>query len=243
VYNEKRDISRVLLKVPRFRQHPGECAIAAASTMAAFYDDSITYKCTRELLTPAQRKKGLWTSQQARLLNQLGYGKVTIVTADLLLVDYSWVGLNKEELIEKLKKLRAYYGRKRDTDSKVWVSDFLVWLEDEFCDNHLVISQDFPYYIKRDLNNGRPVGASFNWTSMHKFTKSKEKKKSNGDIGGESEEHAVVIRGYDKCGVFIVDSHFQYYKGKRAKFRNGYYKVSWERFLVNAPYGDLLLVG
>jgi len=234
---------RVLLPVKRWRQRPAECGIAAASALASFYDDSVTYKKAREMITPARRKRGLWTSQQARLLNQLGCGKVTIITADLELIDYSWVGFSKEELIGKLKKLRAHYGRKRDKVAKMWVNDFIEWLEDESCDNQLIISQDFPYYIKRDLSNGRPVGASFNWTSLHKFSKSKEKKKPNGDIGGESEEHAVVIRGYDEKGVFIVDSHSQYYKGKRARFKNGYYKVSWERFLVNAPYGDLLLVG
>jgi len=231
---------RVLLPVKRFKQKPAECAIAATAAIANFYDREVTYNGIRHL-APARVRDGLWSSQQGRLLNKLGYSKVTVVTADLSMVDYSWVDLSKEELIGKLKKLRAHYGRKRDTYSKKWVNDMIEWLLDEICDNQLKISQDFPQYIKRYLNNGRPVGASFNWTSLHKFKK--EAKKPTGDIGGDIEEHAVVIRGYDEKGVFIVDSHCQYYKGKRARFKNGYYKVTWEKFLVNAPYGDLILVG
>ncbi len=232
---------RVLLPVRRFRQKPAECAIAATAALANFYDGAVTYTKIRHLVSDKTKKTGLWSSQQGRLLNKLGFGKVTIVTAELSMIDYSWIDLSKEELIEKLQQLRAYYGRKRDSYSKRWVNDMIKWLSDETCDNQLKISQDFPFFIKRYLNNGRPVGASFNWTSLHKFIKGA--KRPTSDIGGDPEEHAVVIRGYDEKGIFIVDSHWQQYKGKRAKFKNGYYKVTWERFLVNAPYGDLILVG
>ena len=34
---------RVLLNVKRWKQHPSECAIAAAATLASFYDKEVTY--------------------------------------------------------------------------------------------------------------------------------------------------------------------------------------------------------
>lgn len=236
---------RVLLPVKRFKQQPSECAIAAASSLANYYDDSITYKEVRELIPAVRRKQGLWSSQQGRLLNSLGFTKITIVTAELSLVDFSWADLSKEELLKKLRKLKAYWGRSREWEVQRWVNDLIEWLADDNFDNQIKISQDFSSYIKRYLNNGRPVGASFNWTALHKFKKATPRKGKSPwrDIGGEVEEHAVVIRGYDEKGVFIVDSHTKHYNGKHAKLKNGYYKVNWERFLVNAPYGDLILVG
>lgn len=231
---------RVLLSVKRNKQLPGECAIAAAATLASFYDESISYDEVRDLVPRKVRVDGLHTSQEARLLNQLGCGKVTIVTADLEIIDFSWADLPKSALIQKMKQLRAYYGRAR-RDSKEVVDDMIDWLETEGCDNQLKIDQDFPKYIRRYINNGRPVGASFNWTSLHKFTKRGES--VNDDIKGESEYHAVVIRGYDEDGVFVVDSHSKHYRGRWKKYKNGFYKVRWEKFLVNAHSGDLILVG
>ncbi len=233
---------RVLLNLKRWKQRPAECAIAAATTIAHFYDKDVTYEEVRELVPRSIRKNGLWTSQEARLLNELGFGKVTIVTADLDLVDFSWSDFEQDDIVDKLKKLRAHYGRARDKDSKKYVHDMIQWLEDEDCDNQLRIDQDFPKYIKRSLKSGRPVGASVNWTALHKFSKS-AKGKPNGDISGYTEYHAIVLRGYDEKGVFVVDSHTQFYKGRLKNIQNGYYKISWEKFLVTAPTGDLILIG
>jgi hypothetical protein len=52
------------------------------------------------------------------------------------------------------------------------------------------------------------------------------------DIKGEILEHAVVLRGYDDKGLFVVDSEEQ-----------RYYKLSWHDFLLNVSSGDLILVG
>ncbi len=233
---------RVLLNVKRWKQKPEECAIAAASCLASFYDNDIKYSSVRKLIPPKVRKKGFYSSQQAKLLNQLGYSKVTIVTADLDYVDFAWSKLDQEALIKKLKKMRAYCGRAGQVEIKNLVIDMIGWLELEGYDNQLRIDQDFPKWIKMYLDNGRPVGAAFNWTALHRFSKGKVRP-GDDDIKGGEEHHAVVIRGYDDDGVFIVDSHSQFYKGKWAKYRNGYYKISWNKFLTNAPIGDLILVG
>ena len=233
---------RVLLNVKRHVQRPSECAIAAVTALASFYDDDITYNEVRTMIPKRKRRNGLYTSQQARLLNRLGYTKVTVVTADLEMVDFTWADLSKEALLCKLKRLRAYYGR-AGSENKEIVHDMIEWLEAEGYDNQLRIDQDFPRYIRRSLDSGRPIGASFNWTALHKFSKSGKKGSLDGDIKGEPEHHAVVLRGYDDKGVFVVDSHSSSYKGRWKKYQNGYYKVSWEKFLVNAHAGDLILLG
>lgn len=235
-------MNRVLLPVKRFKQQVGECAIAATASLAHFFDHDIDYEDVRELVPKRIRRKeeGLDTSQQARLLNQLGFEAVTIVTADLNLIDFGWAKYTKKSIIRRMKMLRAYYRKTKEKALVVYVDDMINWLEDDRYDNRIIIDYEFKKHIRKQLARGVPVGAAVNWTSLFKF--SKGDRRQNGDIKGVGEDHALVLRGCDDEGVFVVDSHTKYYVGKRAKYRNGYYKLPWDKFLVNIPGGDLILL-
>ncbi len=232
---------RVLIQgLKRFRQKPAECAVASAATLANYFDSEVTYKKVTRMMPYSEKKDGLITSQQCILLNKLGFECVTIVTADQTIIDFAWAKLRKKSLIKKIKSKRAHYGRARNKDAYVEVDYMVQWLEDDRYDNSLIIDYDWRKYITRSLNRGYPVGANFDWTTMHRF--SKGSRGDRGDITGETEDHSVVIRGYDREGVYFVDPHWECYNGKRAKYRNGYYKVSWDTFLINTT-GDLILIG
>ena len=233
-------MDRVLLSVKRFKQQPSECAIAAAASLANFFDPEIDYKDVRELVPKRIRKQGLDTSAEAGLLNQLGFESVTIVTADLNLIDFGWAKYTKKSIVRRMKMLRAHYRRQKEKELVEYVDDMITWLEDERYDNNIIIDYEFKKHIKKQLARRVPVGAAVNWTSLFKF--SKGDRRQNGDINGTQEDHAIVLRGCDDKGVFVVDSHHQYYTGKRAKYKNGYYKLPWDKFLVNVPAGDLILV-
>lgn len=242
-------MERVLLNVKRYKQRPSECAIASTAALAHYFEPSIDYKSVREIVIKNKMgytgefqdiKSGLYTTEQARALNQLGFGNVTIVTADLNLIDFSWCKYSKKSIVRRMKKLRAYYRRQKDEDNRHYVNDMIKWLEDDRYDNNVVIDYEFKKYIKKQLDKGIPVGAAINWTSLFKF--SKGNRRQNGDIEGVAEDHSIILRGYDAKGVFVVDSHHKFYTGKRAKFKNGYYKLPWDKFLVNIPSGDLILV-
>lgn len=233
-------MERVLVEgIKRYKQFPSECAFAATAALANYYDAKVNYGILRSLVPPSKRGDGLHTPQQGMLLNQLGFSNVTIVSADHEMFDFSWSKLGKKALISKLKKTKEYW-RRKDKDVAESLKFYIEWLSDSDCDNQLKIDYDFPKYIRRHLNAGHPVGASFNWTAMFKLAKSG--KVGWNDISGEAEEHAVVLRGYDKEGVFVVDSQYNAYRGKLRKYRGGRYKISWSKFLVNAPYGDLILI-
>ena len=193
-----------------------------------------------KLVSKRQRKDGLYTSEQGRLLNKLGFEVVTIVTANLDLIDFSWDGLSKKCVIQRMKKLRTHYKRICDKCFARYVNDMILWLEDSDYDNQIIIDNEFKKHIKHQLNRGIPVGALINWTSLFKFTKGS--RCNNGDITGVGENHAIVLRGYDNKGVFVVDSNVDHFTGKRKKYRRGYYKLLWEKFLVNIPGGDLILL-
>jgi len=114
------------------------------------------------------------------------------------------------------------------------------WLSDEECNNQLIIDWDFAKHIRRGLDSGRPVGASLSWTSFFKMPKDRDGE--NDPIRGYPDDHAIVLRGYDKDGVFVVDPHYEVYRGRLKRYRNGYYKIPWDKFLVNIPQGDLIII-
>ena len=234
-------MSRVLLPVKRFKQKPAECGLCTIASLANFFDSSIDYNTIRKTVSNTDLNKisrsGMYTSQEARLLNKLGFKKVKIVTADLNLIDFSWAEFDKSELIQRMKVLLSHYKKKKDHHNHLYVKDMIKWLEDERYDNSLVISNDWKKHIERQLNHNVPVGAAINWTSFFKFKKGHHS--VNGDITGSSIDHAFVIRGFDDKGVFVVDSHTKSYTGK---YRKGFYKIAWDKFLVNVPCGDLILL-
>lgn len=232
---------RVLLSVRRFNQFDNECAVAAAASIANYYDPELDYSDVRQLLPQRIRKNGLYSSQQARLLNRLGFGAVTLVTSDLDIVDYSWSHLSKRGLLKKLGRLLSYTKRTFNYNLAFIVEDLIEWLADTEFDNELVIDHDFAKYIRHSLDRGHPVGISVNATSMFRMQKGPWKKDS--DIKGQYEEHALVARGYDAKGVFLVDSDHGFYTANWRRYQRGYYKVPWEKLLVNMPFGDLILVG
>jgi hypothetical protein len=232
-------MDRVLLSVKRFKQFPAECAIASAASLANYYEPEIDYEEVRSMLPAKERPNGLYAYEQAILLNEMGFYNATIVTSDLTLVDFTWQKLSKKRLIGKLRKLLIYYRRTGGSLEKT-VKAMVEWLDNEEYNNRLIIDHDYPKYIRRTLDSGRPIICSFNWTSMFKFPKYA----SRGDpsIVGEADEHSVVLRGYDSDGVFVVDSHYEAYRGKNTKYRKGYYKLPWPKLLINMQFGDLLWV-
>jgi hypothetical protein len=71
---------------------------------------------------------------------------------------------------------------------------------------------------------------------------SKEDENGNIDtINGDYMEHAVAANGYDDNGVWIVDSHHEFYKYKRKKYRKGFYKISWENLMSCMMQGDVII--
>lgn len=233
-----RDKNRHLLRVKRYNQQAEDCTVAAVSSIANFYDPEINYKTVRKLVSEKDRKEGLFISQAARLLNKLGFNKISIATADLTFVDFTWAKFTKEKVIEKLQEVESYYIEEKNTCNANVVKDMRDWLSDPEYDNNLIIDNDWAKYIKRNINAGRPVLASFNLTGAFKFRKSAGDGCYSNDISGEPDSHAVVIRGYDDNDVFIADSNK--YRRKE-KYKTGFYKLPWTRLVTNMPSGDLIL--
>jgi hypothetical protein len=223
------------LKVRRFLQEPGCCGIAAAASTANFYDSEVNYSIASRICK--NDGEGLFTPDIARLCNRLGFTKVTIISADIGLLDFEWAHLKKPDLIQQLKRSYRY---NPDPGSRESAGAYVKFLTDRDHDNDLIIDLHFGKYIRKHLSQGKPVLASFNWNLFFEFPKWNEQGKPD-PIKGEFEEHEVVIVGYDNNGVDIVDSHHEMYQGKLSKYRSGRYRMDWETLHTVMGFGDLIL--
>jgi hypothetical protein len=224
-----------LLKLQRFLQKPGECAIAAAASIANFYNKKVDYKLTRKIAKPDG--EGMYTPEIGILLNKLGFEKVTIVSADIRLLDFKWATLSKEGLIKQLK-IAGRYGS--DSEDRYISRQYRNFLLDSKSDNELAIDLHFGNYIRKTLDSGIPLLANFNFNLFFTYPKCDDSGK-NDPHKGDFSEHEVVIYGYDDNGVNILDSHHQLYKGRLARYRRGRYKMDWETLHTVMGFGDLII--
>jgi hypothetical protein len=231
------------LKVTRFLQDPCCCSIGSTACVANYYNKDIDYKFVKKLALKKVSDKiddeGLESGDMGLLLNYLGFNKVSIVSTDLDIFDYSWSRLGKKALLENIKKMikvKKEQGEGHDD----YIRGIYKFLKRKDFNNKLIISHDFGKHIRSFLNRKKPVILTFNWNMFFKFPKDGEDCKPD-PFNGEEEEHVVVAYGYTKRGVYICDSHHKYYKYRLKRFRRGYYHIPWEQLMTIMGTGDLFL--
>lgn len=230
------------LKLTHFLQDPCYCAVAASAVVANYFDPEIDYVSTKKIADKIFKdvdEEGIATEQTAILLNHLGFHKVTVVSSDMDIFDYEWENYGRRKMTKTLKDAIAH---KKCKISKARLKMYYKWHIDRRYENVITISYNFGRYIRQHLNRKKPVIVSFNWTMFMKFAKEAEKGGPD-PINGDEQQHAVVLNGYDKKGVWIVDSHHRYYKYKRKKYGRGFYKMSWENLFTCMGQGDVILPG
>ena len=221
------------LKLKRFLQEPSQCAIAACTSVANFYDPKIDYelvKITAEDIADGPVDSGLDTGEIGMLLNDLGFKNVKVVISKTEWFDYTWDKMKMTELIKNLKKVR----RNLKCPNGLSVKSIIKFLSREGCNNRIVIDFRYGDYIRDAIDRGLPVILAYSWTTYFGFVKYNPSNGCPDPVNGDEEEHAVVICGYDKNGVDILDSHFQNYKYRLKKYQSGRYKMTWEDLMAVA---------
>ena len=220
------------MKLKRFLQEPGDCALASSATVANYYNKNINYHFVKQ--STNYNNEGLWTPEVGLLLNNLGFQSVTIVTCDLEQFDFSWKNLSRKQIINRLKKYKRFY----KWENKEIAKKYIKFLENKE-NNFLIIDSNFGSYIRKGLSDGIPVLISFNWNMFFEFPKMTDNKLD--PVQGNTESHMVAVYDYDDKGVYILDSHNQYYKGKLKKYRTGRYFMDWEKLHTVMGYGDVII--
>jgi uncharacterized protein YvpB len=228
--------SSTALRLQRYKQDPGNCSLAAAASVSNYYDKRIDYDLVKEIVQPDGQ--GLYTPEIAILMNTLGFNSVTIVSANIEQFDFKWQGLSRNKLLEEMKRAARWHP---DDESKEIAKGYVKFLANSEYENNLVIDVKFGDHIRKHLDAGKPVMASFNWNLFFNYPKWNEKGEVD-PLKGFFEEHEIVIYGYDEKEVYILDSHHEMYKGKLKKYASGRYTMSWETLMTVMGFGDLILV-
>jgi predicted double-glycine peptidase len=225
----------VTLRLHRYLQDAGCCAIAAAASVANYYDKNLDYEVAKGIVDPDGQ--GMYTPDIGRLMNTLGFNAVTIVSANMDCFDFKWQGLSRNRMLNEIKRV-ARYGR--DEESKEIGRAYVNFLSDTAYKNDVIIDINFGKYIREHLSQGKPVLASFCWNLFFNYPKWNDQGEID-PLRGQAEEHEVVIYGYDEKGVHILDSHHELYRGKLKKYASGRYTMSWELLMTVMGSGDLVL--
>lgn len=229
-------VSRKLFGLHRFLQEPGDCAIAASASVANYYNGEINYDFARNIVQPDG--EGMYTPGIGHLLNDLGFTDVTIISADIQLLDFQWKELDQLHLLRELRKAKKKHS---DRGIRKIAEEYVEFLSDPVCDNKVVIDRHFGKYVRKFVGQlGIPILASFNWNLFFEFPKWNDNNKVD-PIRGNFEEHEVVIYGCDEKGVDILDSHHEMYEGRLAKYRTGRYRMDWETLMTVMGFGDLII--
>jgi hypothetical protein len=229
------------LSLKRFVQDPGCCAIASSASIANFYNSSIDFDFAKEAVVKHKINRdpneGLWSGEIGRLLNCLGFKKVTIISSNLDILCYSWAKLSKVDLIKKLEKV----GKRAPTpDIRRDARCMAKFLTQEEYQNSLKIDREFCKHIRTSIDEGKPVIASFNWNMFFRQPKYNDREEID-PVKGDYTEHAICCVGYTKKGVWVVDSHHEYYTYSLKKYRKGRYHMQWEDLASCMGFGDLLI--
>jgi len=222
------------IPIVRYEQHSSECAVAASSSIANYYNKNINYESVRKFAACAD--DGMDSGQIGCLLNNLGFKSVLIITADNDIVDWTWRKYSRKRLAEELDKAIPKVESEQKSANK-WLSAFL---RKKGCRNRVIVDYRFSKYIRKYLDQKIPLILSFSWTLFFQQPKYDNNYKPNPVIGS-SEYHAVVARGYNKQGVSVVDSHGGSYKYTLKSYSSGKYRMAWEELLPVIQCGDTVI--
>jgi len=223
------------LGVKRFKQdlYGGYCAVAASAVVANYFNKEINYEIAKDILyssfgiKPSIHFPGLTRGKIGSLLNHLGFNRVDIYIAELDQLGWS-TERGKSSVVDRLKKVSRGQNKAYKSECKD-LSDFLL-LKNK---NSITVDCRLGDRIREAIDDNIPVVASFNWSLFFGVPCRKD---------NEWEEHAVVIDGYDKNYVRIIDSHSEQYKYRLKKYSQGRYKIRWEDLMtICSPGGDIII--
>lgn len=228
------------IKVTRFRQKPSQCGIASASSIINYYDKEIDYEYVEKV---AKRKvsrnvdeEGMDSGEIGYLFNVMGFKKVTIVSSNLDLFDYSFNKYGRKKQANILSGIYKYEKGPLRESAKILSR----WLLREGYNNKIVVDYNFGHYIRKYIKEETPFILSYNWEMFFRCPKTDEFGQKD-IIRGGYDEHVVVAYGCNKYGVNVCDSHWQHYKYKLKKYQKGFYRIPWEHLMSIMGTGDLII--
>ncbi len=213
------------LNIKTKEQRAFECLPACVLAVFEFYKiDSNIDEIIEKVSTDSQKLYD-WEFKAGKLALKKGL-QAKIYSNVTQIFDPSWVHLNREELIKKLKKELNYSKKREEMIKKEPSQSHYIYPNQEIAlritkeikaaleflkvGGEIDFSPISKEKIQAYINNKIPVIASINPTILHKMKRVYKDKPD--DIRGISWGHVIVISGYDNKNFVISDPGGNFYR-------------------------------
>ena len=188
------------LKVPQFDQETSfSCIPACLQQVFGCYEKQISQK---EILKSLKKpKRGMSIPKAGTFVKRYGFNSL-IITNNIHIFDPTWFKLNNIELINNLKKRRRFV----DKYNQSLIDDYLEYLKANGQLKFDTISLDL--FIKY-LSINIPIIVELASTFLYRKSKAIKTDKFNDSIKGKIEGHGVVIAGFNKNKLKVVDPNYK----------------------------------
>lgn len=197
-------MDEIYFEVPRVKQSKEECASASLLQVLKFYGDTKTSLEDIIDFCGEHFKSRDWDYLLGCFALDNNYS-ARVHSRSLSIFDSTWYDLDKNSLIQKLKKQQEHikklekviYGYKKLGSEVISAIRFLEH------DGEIDFSSISKDTIVSYLNRKVPVIATFTAQLVYKLTK--ESEEGCDDIGGEPWKHTLVINGFKKGRFYVTD--------------------------------------
>jgi len=204
-----------------------ECLSSCLKAVFDYYKKGIDLEEIIQFISDNSYKLYDWEFKAGRLAIKLGLNAM-IYTNVTQIFDPSWHALNRDQLLNKLKKELSYSKSRQKIIEKEPDQKFFIYpnkiisqrITDEIKEaiNFLVAGGKFNFepisthLIEKIINNKIPIITSFNPVLLHRLKRVYNNKPN--DIRGLTWGHVIIIAGYDKNNFIIKDPDGEFYRNK-----------------------------
>lgn len=189
-------MSKKDLEIPQFNQEINfSCIPACLQQVFGYYKKQVSQEEILKSLEIPER--GMSIPKAGVFAKKHGFNPL-IITNNIYIFDPAWFKLDNVSLIKNLEERRKFV----DEYNQSVIDDYLEYLRENGQIKFDTISLDlFIKYLSRNI----PIIAELASPFLYKKSKSVEIGKFNDPIKGQIEGHGVVIAGFDKNKLKIVD--------------------------------------
>lgn len=194
---------------PQTQPTSSTCSPTALSILLGYYGEGLSpleiEAAVPQSINENGEKMGTVNQQMATWCLNRGY-KASIYTFDCQIIDQSWSGLGKEEIIKRLElRKNGWVVPALGEDwTKEYVQSYIDFLN---AGGQLIIAQAVTSKLLYDLIAKGPFLPCVSYSTMYGASRTRidnDNESPDDDINGRALNHSIVVCGVDESGNFLI---------------------------------------
>ncbi|MBH48107.1 MAG: hypothetical protein CME71_08050 [Halobacteriovorax sp.] len=212
------------------------CGPTSLHAIYDFYQDPITLKKVIKDIDQHAEGGGTFAVVLGRHALSRGY-HATVYSYNINVFDPSWFGLEKKELIAKLKQR---YEKRKGVKLKAAIKEYIKFLK---AGGEIRFDDLSPELVSDILAKDTPILTGLSSTWLYQSKRENSVSNKNDDIGGDPAGHFVIVNGLKDDIVSVADPYI-----KNPISNDHFYKIDINRFInaillgITSYDGNLLII-